>query len=610
MQIKVPFRVHSICSSESWKEILSLHDIIFRMCGIFGYIGKDSTGPEKVFNGLRDIEYRGYDSWGVAFWTMDPLRPLREASEASNGQWTIEKRIGFLPSSFKFPASNISIGHTRWATHGGVTKENAHPHLSCDNKLVLVHNGIVENYLELKKKLKDHKLKSQTDSEVIIHLIEDNYKGNLKEAVAFVFNKLAGLSALVVSDGKEIVVCKVGSPLVLGKIDDGYIVASDPNAILPLTKKLLFLEDGDLFSLDSSLDGKFKEVDWQYTKADLDKFPHFMLKEIYEQPQVLYNQLQSLDAVKNIAEEIKKADGTYFVGCGSASYTCLLAEYVFSKIAKKHVNFSVGSEFNYTADFLTDKSLLIAVSQSGETIDVIEPVNLIKRKGSKVVALTNTLGSTLYRSADIKALLNAGPEKAVASTKAVIAMVANIILYAYCLAGKLGEGIKVIEESAEEIENIIKRQDEIKELADKIYKRENIFVLGRGISYPVALEAALKIKEVSYIHAEGLASGELKHGPIALIDKGTPVILFVPNDETKAAVLANAMEVSARGAYVIGVGVEKAAVFDYFFEVKDVGLSSVLPHIVFAQFLGYFLAVKLGLNPDRPRNLAKSVTVK
>lgn len=240
----------------------------------------------------------------------------------------------------------------------------------------------------------------------------------------------------------------------------------------------------------------------------------------------------------------------------------------------------------------------------------MEPVNLAKKKGTKVVALTNTLGSTLYRMADIKHLLNAGPEKAVASTKAVIAMVANLLLYAYGFAGKLEEGIKVIENSAKEIEEIIKKQGEIKKLADKIYQAQHTFVLGRGLSYPVALEAALKIKETSYIHAEGFASGELKHGCIALIDKGTPVILFVPEDETRPAVLANAMEVKARGAYVVGVGVEKAPSFDYFFKVKDVGASSVLPHIVFAQLLGYFLAVKKRLNPDKPRNLAKSVTVK
>jgi len=425
----------------------------------------------------------------------------------------------------------------------------------------------------------------------------------------------------VVSDGREMIACKTGSPMVVGQAKDGFVLASDPNALLPLTNQLIFLEDGEMVVLNNQIEAyevkgmkkippKFTKINWQYAKGSLGKFPHFMLKEIYEQPQVLYNQIQSLDAVLKIVEEIKKAYGTYFLGCGSAAYACLLAEYAFSEIAKKHINFSLGSEFNYTADFITDKSLLIAVSQSGETIDIVEPVNLARKKGAKIVALTNTLGSTIYRMADIKTLLNAGPEKAVASTKALIAMMANVLLYAYGLAGKLDLGIKVIEESAKEIENIIKRQDEIKKLAEEIHKVEHIYVLGRGISYPVALESALKIKEVSYIHAEGLASGELKHGPIALIDKGTPVILFVPNDETKAAVLANAQEVSARGAYVIGVGVEETEVFDYFFKVKDVGVSSVLPHIVFAQLLGYFLAVKKGLNPDKPRNLAKSVTVK
>lgn len=579
---------------------------MINICGIFGYIGSKKNAPQIVFSGLIDIEYRGYDSWGVAFF--------------DKGSFNLTKKVGFLPKSYSFPSSNLSIGHTRWATHGGVTQENAHPHLSCDNKFVLVHNGIVENYLELKKELKNHQLKSQTDSEVIIHLIEEQKTG-LKEAVATVFNKLDGLSAIVVSDGKEIVACKVGSPLVVGRTADGYVVASDPNAILPLTNQLIFLEDGQMVVLNNDIElyevanlkkiePKFSKIDWEYTKGSLDKFPHFMLKEIYEQPQVLYNQIQSLDSVEKIVGEIKKAYGTYFLGCGSASYACLLAEYAFSKIAKKHVNFSLGSEFNYTADFLTDKSLLIAISQSGETIDIVEPVTFAKKRGAKIVALTNTLGSTIYRMSDIKQLLNAGPEKAVASTKALIAMMANVLLFSYGLAGKLDLGINVIEESAKEIENIIKKQDEIKKLVEKIHKVEHLYVLGRGISYPIALEAALKIKEVSYIHAEGLASGELKHGPIALIDKGTPVILFVPNDETKSAVLANAMEVSARGAYVIGVGVENADVFDYFFEVKDVGASSVLPHIVFAQFLGYFLATKRGLNPDKPRNLAKSVTVK
>jgi len=578
------------------------------MCGIFGYVGSKNNASQTVFNGLIDIEYRGYDSWGVAF--------------AGKNGFDIIKKIGFLPKSFKFPNSTLALGHTRWATHGGVTVENAHPHTGCDNKLVLVHNGIVENYLELKETLKGHKIKSETDTEIIAHLIEDQLKGkSFQEAVVSVFKKLDGLSAIVVSDGKQIIACKTGSPLVIGKTQDGFMIASDPNAILPHTNKLLFLEDGELAVLDQDIElyniataakltPTFIKISWEHSRGTMENFPHFMLKEIYEQPKVLYNHIQNLESVEKIAGEIKKAYGTYLIGCGSAAYACLLGVYLFSKIAKKHVNFSLGSEFNYTEDFLTKKSLLIAISQSGETIDVVEPVSHARKKGVKIVALTNTLGSTLYRMSDIKMLLQAGPEKAVASTKALLAMMTSVILLSYAVAGKLADGVKVIEESAKEVESILARKDEIQVLADRISTVKHAYVLGRGLSYPVALEASLKIKEVSYIHAEGLASGELKHGPIALIEKGTPVIVFVPNDETKNAILANAMEVAARGAYVIGVGPENNPVFDFFFKVSDTGASSVLPHIVFAQLLGYFLAIKLGRNPDKPRNLAKSVTVK
>lgn len=578
------------------------------MCGIFGVVGTKDNASQLVFAGLKDIEYRGYDSWGISFFDTNCFKTI--------------KKIGFLPKTLKLAPTTLSIGHTRWATHGGVTDANAHPHMDCTNKLSLVHNGIFENYLELKNTLKNHKFKSQTDTEVIIHLVEEQLKDKpLAEAVATVFNKLQGLNAVVVSDGKDIVACKIGSPLVVGRTNNGFIIASDPNAILQHTNEMIFLEDGQEVSLNNSLKlfdvktfteikPKFIKVKWEYAGGNLQNFPHFMLKEIYEQPQVLYNQIQNLENVEVIAQEIKRAFGTYFIGCGSAAYACILGEYLFSKITKKHVNFVLGSEFNYTAHFITDKSLLIAISQSGETIDIVEPVSEAKKKGVKVVALTNTLGSTLYRMADIKMMLQAGPEKAVASTKALLAMVSNAILLSFAVAGKLEEGVGVIEKSAKEIESILERKDLIQKLALKIHKARNIYVLGRGLSYPVALESALKIKEVSYIHAEGLAGGELKHGPIALIDKGTPVIVYVPNDETKGAILANAMEVKARGAYIIVVGEENNPIYDYFFQVSDCGASSALPNIVFAQFLGYFLATKLGYNPDKPRNLAKSVTVK
>ncbi len=579
------------------------------MCGIFGIVGSDA--PQKTFSGLIDIEYRGYDSWGIASWMLDA------------GKWKIDKKIGFLPPSLNLPSSNIAIGHTRWATHGGVTELNAHPHIDCTGKLVIVHNGIVENYLELKKTLKKHKIKSETDTEIIIHIIEEEYgkDKNLIKAVSTVFKKLDGLNALVVTDGKEIVACKIGSPLVAGVGNGELLVASDPNALLPHTKKLLFLEDGQMVSLNSKLElmnavtlkkitPKFTQVDWSHSVSNLEKFPHFLIKEIYEQPAVLRAISQNIAEVENVAQFIKKAYGTFLIACGSASYSCLLGVYLFSKIAKKHVNFSIGSEFNYIQDYLTPKSLLIAVSQSGESIDTLEPVVAAKKKGVKVVSLVNVLGSSLYRQADYPVLLQAGMEKAVCSTKALTAMFAHMVLLSYCLIGKRKEAEKIILDSAKEIEAILKRKDEIKALAKKIYKKEHIFILGRGVSYPVALEATLKIKENTYIHAEGFAGGELKHGVISLIDKGTPVVCFVPNDETKDAMLANAMEVKSRGAYVIGVGPENNPVFDWYFKVKDVGASSVIPHPVFAQLLSYYLALELGRNPDKPRNLAKSVVVR
>lgn len=580
------------------------------MCGIFGIVANDASAANTTFKGLLDIEYRGYDSWGVAY--------------LDNGAFKVEKEIGFLPKDKKFPGTEIAIGHTRWATHGGVTELNAHPHTSCDKKIVMVHNGIVENYLELKKVLSGHEIKSETDTEIIVHLIEDEFKtsGDLKRAVSNVFKKAHGLNAFVVTDGKTIVAVKKGSPIVAGDSDKGAIIASDPNAILPHSKKLLFLEDNDLVEIDSSglklydaltLESKsadFTEVNWEYQEADMKEFPHFMLKEIYEQPKVLRVLAENASAAEEISEDIKKAYGTFFLGCGTASYACLAGVYLFSKIAKRHVNFSIGSEFTYIEDYIKEGSLVAAISQSGETIDVVEPFSIAKKKGATLLAVTNVLGSTMYRMADKKLMLQAGPEKAVAGTKSFTAMVANMILLAYAVTGDTKSGMEVLEKSAVEIERILQNTNPIQELAERIKDKKHIYILGRGMSYPLALEAALKIKEISYIHAEGFAGGELKHGVIALIEKGTPVIVFVPNDETRSAILASAMEVKARGAFVIGIGEEENPVFDYFFRISDVGASSLIPHVVFPQLLSYYLTVKLGLNPDKPRNLAKSVVVK
>lgn len=579
------------------------------MCGIFGIVGNLQDAPQKVFLGLSDIEYRGYDSWGLAY-------PSKE-------KFAIQKEVGFLPKRLNLPLANLAIGHTRWATHGGVTKENAHPHLDCSKKLAIIHNGIIENFAHLKKSLKNHKFISNTDTEVAVHLLEEAYleSSDLKIALGKVFRQLEGLNALVATDGEYIAACKVGSPLVVGKLRTGGVIASDPNAILPLTNELFFLEDNQLVVIDKQveifsvknlkqLDLKPTKVSWSYSQESLKNYQHFMLKEIHEQPMVLKNIVQNPTPDQKAAELIKKAFGTYFIGCGTASYACLAGVYLFSKIAKKHVNFSVGSEFSYLQDFLTPKSLIIAVSQSGESIDTLEPVNFARDKKSKIVSLVNVLGSSLYRVSDYPVLLGAGVEKGVASTKALIAMLAHIILLSYGAAGDLKAGVEVVEKSSEVVKTVLERKTTIQKLAAKIYKAEDIYILGRGLSYPVALEASLKIKEISYIHSEGFAGGELKHGVIALIEKGTPVLVFAPNDETRNGILANAMEVKSRGAFVIGVGEENDSSFDFFFPIKDCGASSIIPHIVFSQLLAYYLALKLKRNPDRPRNLAKSVVVR
>lgn len=579
------------------------------MCGIFGLVTKNSNAPQQVFRGLSDIEYRGYDSWGIA--------------SAHDGCFKIIKKTGCLPKKVTLPFSSLAIGHTRWATHGGVTEENAHPHKDCLGRIVLVHNGIVENHVQLKQGLRNHTFCSETDTEVIVHLIESMIKTspNFKTAVGNAFKKLQGMNAVVATNGQEIVACKKGSPLVVGRTKDGFIIASDPNALLLMTRDLLFLEDNrmvvlnhklDLFSLPklSKLEPKFDSVVWDYKSAKLSYFPHYMLKEIHEQPKVLRAIAANSKDVELVAAKVRKAFGTYLIACGSASYSALLGVYLFSKFAKKHVNFSVGSEFSYIQDYLTPESLLIAVSQSGESMDTVEPVVFAKVKKAQVVSLVNVLGSTLYRMADYPVLLQAGIEKAVASTKALTAMFATMILLVFMVARKRKLGDEIIRKSALEVEGILRRRKGIAELASKIYKSNHIYVLGRGLSYPIALETALKIKEISYIHAEGFAGGELKHGVIALIEEGTPVIVYVPNDETKDAMISNATEVKARGAFVIGIGPENNPVFDSYFKVKDTGASSVIPHTVFAQLLAYFLTLKLGLDPDKPRNLAKSVVVR
>lgn len=592
------------------------------MCGIFGYAGDKTNTPTIIFDGLKRLEYRGYDSWGVA--VIENVNGNRVIS--------VKKKIGKIGDAHvdTMPKSTLGFGHTRWATHGGVTQKNAHPHLDCTKKISVIHNGIIENYESLKKELikKGHTFASDTDSEILAHLIEDFLKKeSFFDSVKKTFNKLDGLNALIAihTGSYQLIAVKNGSPLVIGYGTNENLLASDASALLPYTKNVYFLEDNELaivdsksvkvFNLKKNAEKKITQItlDWNFKQSEKGNFPYFMLKEIYEQPQIISEIASSrVNEAKTMAGIIKKSHGTYFVGCGSAAYVCNAGVYLFSKIAKRHINFAVASEFSYHLDFLNNKSLVIALSQSGETMDTLEAVKKAKEKGAKIGAIVNVLGSTLYREANYKLLIGAGPEKGVASTKALIGKLSHLILIAFSVFGESKKGQKLLRHTSKVSKKVLEKENikKIKNLANKLKNKNHIFVIGRGLSFPTSLETALKIKEISYIHAEGLAAGELKHGPLALVEKGTPCIVFAPQDETYGANLAGAREMKARGGYIIGISHKPHEIFDYYLPVEDCSEATIIPNIITGQLLGYYLATAKKLDPDKPRNLAKSVTVK
>lgn len=511
-----------------------------------------------------------------------------------------------------------------------MTDINAHPHLDCTGTIAIIHNGIFENYEEIKNDLskKGHKFISQTDTEVAVHRIEEYLKSmTFVKAVQKTFNEMEGLNAIIVLHTKEkkLVVARKGSPLVVGYGKNENFVASDVAALVPHTKTVHFLEDDEMavisdrgiliFNAKSGkqIAPKKQKLDWTISQTEKGNYPNFMLKEIYEQPGIITDiAVNGLSQAENLSRIIKKSYGSYLLGCGSASYVSLAGSYLFSKIAKRHINTAIGSEFGYHLDFLTPKSLVIALSQSGETMDILESVKQARIRGAKIFALVNVLGSSLYRMADYKMLIGAGPEKSVASTKAVTGKLSHLALLAYSLAGKIKEGQKVVMEAAKSTTKVLKQDNilRIKKLAKFLKNTKHIYIIGRGLSYPASLETAMKIKEISYIHAEGMAAGELKHGPLALVEKGTPCVVFLPNDETYGANLAGAMEMKARGGYIIGISYKQHELFDYFLPVEDAREATIIPNIVTGQLLAYYLTMECGLDPDKPRNLAKSVTVK
>ncbi len=589
------------------------------MCGIFGYVGHKTNAADIVLAGLKYLEYRGYDSWGVAAIPLQGKTIAVKKKAGKIGNATVEG----------LPKSTLAFGHTRWATHGGVTDANAHPHLDCTGTIALIHNGIFENYEEIKKKLaaRRHHFRSETDTEVAVHLIEEYAKTMaFTKAVQKAFNDMEGLNAIIVMDIKDhtLIAARNGSPLVVGFGDGENFLASDAAALLPHTKQVHFLEDDQMAIIGAQaimlfnaktgehLQSKKQYLTWNVRDAEKGDYPFFMLKEIYEQPGVVSDIAANAAHIQTHADHIKKSRGAYLVGCGTASYAAIAGEYLFSKIAKRHINTAIASEFGYHLDFLNRDSLVVAISQSGETMDILESVKKAKQKGAKILALVNVLGSTLYREADYTLMIDAGPEKGVASTKAFIGMLSHLTLLAYAVAGKTKEGVAVLTRAVVSMKKVLSGPSvkKIKELAVKLKKTEHIYVIGRGLSYPTALESALKVKEISYIHAEGLAAGELKHGPLALVTRGTPCIAFLPDDETYGANLAGAMEMKARGGYIIGISYKPHEVFDYYLPVSDADEATIMPNVVTAQLLAYYLTIERGYNPDMPRNLAKSVTVK
>ncbi|MEM5879341.1 MAG: glutamine--fructose-6-phosphate transaminase (isomerizing) [Candidatus Aenigmatarchaeota archaeon] len=589
------------------------------MCGIIGYFGKKEAAP-ILFKGLKMLEYRGYDSAGMAVLGSSGIR--------------IKKGVGKIDevfSNFNFEdfLGSIGIAHTRWATHGKVTIENAHPHLSNNKKIAVVHNGIIENYQELKKflEINGFTFYSETDTEVIPNLIEYEMRKNknFEEACKDAFKVLEGNYAIIAiyEDENKIIAARSGSPLVIGVGNNEYFVASDIPSFLEFTPNVIYLYDKDFVVIDEKLkffnlvEGKevrreVKSVEWKLEEVRKGNFEHYMLKEISEQVETIQRAInQDEKILREVAKKIKEADEVFLIGCGTSYHACLTGSYLFSKIAKLHTNPVLASEFSNYEDFLTEKTLVVAISQSGETADVLEAVKTAKKKGSKVISIVNVIDSSLHRDSDQALLMNAGPEICVLSTKTYTSQLAILTLLAYALTEKYEEGKKKLAYLWNLIYNLTSEstREHIKKLAEKLKDKEHLFLIGRGLQYPTALEAALKIKEVSYIHAEAFSGGELKHGNIALIEENTPCIVFV-SEENEKEILSNAHEIKARGGYIIGVSPKNNEIFDFWIKVPEVGETNPICQIIPIQILAYQLAVLKGYDPDHPRNLAKSVTVK
>ncbi len=616
------------------------------MCGIVGYIGSKKVVP-LILDGLKRLEYRGYDSAGVAVVGQNGKLEIRRASGKLRN---LEEAVRLAPLDGMY-----GIGHTRWATHGRPTEENAHPHRDCTGQIVVVHNGIIENYLELKQQLiaKGHKFVTETDTEVIAHLVEANMNGKLENAVQKTVKQLTGVYALAVvstMDPQKIVAARWGPPAVIGLGENEFFVASDIPAVLHHTRNVFFLADGDIAVITLSgvrlmdFDGAAVErpvqhITWDPIMAEKGGFKHFMQKEIFEQPRAVRDTLVgrvSLDTGKVFLDEMDITEQEFrdfqnirIVACGTSWHAGLAGKFMIERLAQVPVEVDYGSEFRYRDPIVDHRTLVIVISQSGETADTIAAQREARQKGAKTLAICNVVGSMITREASGTILTHAGPEIGVASTKAFSGQLTALALLALHL-GELRAGTSpdaaraLVQEMARiphKMEWILQRDDEYEALARQFFRHSDFLYLGRGIHYPIALEGALKLKEISYIHAEGYPAGEMKHGPNALIDENLPVVIIATRDEKDAAsmtryekTVSNIKEVKARDGIVISIVTEgdrlAREASDHVIEIPPAPeiLTPIL-EILPLQLLAYHIAVRRGCDVDQPRNLAKSVTV-
>ncbi len=586
------------------------------MCSIIGYYGNEIAAP-IIVKGLKRMEYRGYDSVGVATESNSKIELKKGVGKVEEVNAKIQ--LDTLPGK-------IGIGHTRWATHGKVTDKNAHPHPSNSGELAIVHNGIIENFEQLKKGLeKDgYIFKSETDSEVIANLLQKNYEmtKNVKNAIIKTVSELKGHYAFVAMfENGQLAAARFHEPLIVGIGKNSYFLSSDVLGFIEQTDNAIYIENGNFVIIDKDklqiLDFNGENVKQQITKvskefADVYKgdYAHFTLKEISEQPDTIFKAGENTkDAIKNAATYIKNSNNIYITGSGTSYNAALIAKQVLAKYAKIKVDAIISSELQFSSDIIEPNSTLIAISQSGESADVLDAVNIVKKVNCKVISIVNSLTSSLARESDIVIGMNCGPEIGVAATKSFTSQM--IVIYKITeelCNGKFEISYKEISES---ISKILENHAQIRYIAKEIKEISDIYVLGRGIHYPIAIESALKLKELTYIHAEGIPGGELKHGPLALMDSNVFVIIINPNDSTYSDTLTSAREIKARGAKIIGISDEKSDVYDYWIEIpKTSELAYPISETIPIQLLSYYAAIEKDADPDYPRNLAKSVTVK